>query len=62
MNRDPDQHLDLAPGGASPEPQPHQPDPTTDGPPCRTCVVEHLGCLCIFAEYIEPEGDEDGPF
>jgi hypothetical protein len=25
-------------------------------------VVEHLGCPCIEAVPIEPEGDEDGPW
>jgi len=56
INSDPD----LAPGGASPEPDPRP--HADDGPPCRTCVVEHLGCPCVEAVPIEVEGNEDGPF
>jgi len=50
----------LAPGGASPDPQPHDHD---DGPLFRTSVVEHLGCprFAIEAVPIEKESDEDGP-
>ncbi len=39
-----------------------EPEPDDDSPPCRWCIVEHLGCPCVEAEYIEPEGDEDGPW
>ncbi len=57
-----DQDRDLAPGGATPD-HDHQPQAQhDDGPPCRTCMVEHLGCPCVEAVPIEPEGDEDGPF
>ena len=52
----------LAPAGASPEPKPDPHPVRDDGPPCRWCVVEHLGCPCIEAVYIEPEGDGDGPW